>query len=128
MKLKTKIIFAAVAVMIITVIIILTQTTTKSYGQQLNMTQEHLKKEAYYLSKSINTWVNSHVTVLEAMDKRLIKKIPYQRMKFLTGLFHLITSLTSNHFLLFLRGQTKLSSPKAGFLHQTGTRIRATGM
>jgi predicted Holliday junction resolvase-like endonuclease len=67
MTLKAKIIIAALTVMVVTVIIVVLQTSTKSYKQQLTMTQEQLKRETFYLSRSIDSWINEHIQVLEGL-------------------------------------------------------------
>lgn len=67
MNLKTKIIFAALFAMILTVIAVIFQSSYGSYKQQLAMTQEQLKRETLYLSQSIDNWVENHVKVLEAL-------------------------------------------------------------
>ncbi|GAB1534771.1 methyl-accepting chemotaxis protein [Geovibrio sp. ADMFC3] len=67
MTLKAKIIIAALTVMVVTVIIVVLQTSTKSYKQQLTMTQEQLKRETFYLSRGIDNWINEHIQVLEGL-------------------------------------------------------------
>jgi len=67
-KLKSKIIFAALSVMVLTVFIIILQTGRKTYNIQVNMTEDGLKKETDILSHTINMWVQEHKSVMEGIS------------------------------------------------------------
>jgi len=70
-KLKSKIIFAALSVMVLTVFIIILQTGRKTYNIQVNMTENGLKKETEMLSHTIDMWVGEHKSVMEGIAARI---------------------------------------------------------
>lgn len=71
MQLKSKIITAALSVMVITVAFVIIIDSIKAYDMQFNATENSLSKNAEWLAKNIDTWEIEHKEVIESLGKSI---------------------------------------------------------